>query len=241
VLLDATHLDPNRLRARFPNISETCLRLGIDITRQPIPVVPAAHYVCGGIETNDRAETSVPGLYAAGECACSGLHGANRLASNSLLEALVMADRAAERAGEEVQSNRSSELRIVKPESAFHYSPFAIHYSPSAGEDDARVAELRRRLQSRMWQSAGIVRTDAGLAEARQELVTLAAEAEKLGPSVAGMELRNLLVASLLVVECALWRPESRGLHYNEDHPKPDDRYERDTVISRSELEPSPA
>jgi L-aspartate oxidase len=87
-----------------------------------------------------------------------------------------------------------------------------------------------------MWQNAGIVRTDAGLAEAREELVTLAAEAERLGPSVVGMELRNLLAASRLVVECALRRPESRGLHHNEDHPKPDDRYERDTVISRSEL-----
>jgi L-aspartate oxidase len=229
-------MDPKRLRARFPNISETCLRLGIDITRQAIPVVPAAHYVCGGIETNDRAETSVPGLYAAGECACSGLHGANRLASNSLLEALVMADRAAERAAEEVQSPKDKGQSKVKGEMA---KDGAIRLD--AGEDDARVIELRRRLQSRMWQSAGIVRTDAGLAEARQELVTLAAEAEKLGPSVAGMELRNLLAVSLLVVECALRRPESRGLHYNEDHPKPDDRYERDTVVSRSELEPSPA
>ena len=225
VLLDATHLDPSRLRARFPNISETCLRLGIDITRQPIPVVPAAHYVCGGIETNDRAETSVPGLYAAGECACSGLHGANRLASNSLLEALVMADRAAERAAEEVRGQRSE---VRGPESRVQ--------SPMSAADDARVVELHRRLQNRMWQSAGIVRTDAGLAEAREELLMLEAEARRLGSSVAGMELSNLLAASLLVVECALLRPESRGLHYNEDHPKPDDRYQRDTVISRSEL-----
>jgi L-aspartate oxidase len=92
-----------------------------------------------------------------------------------------------------------------------------------------------------MWRSAGIVRTDAGLAEARLELLTLAAESQKLGGSVAGMELRNLLAASLLVVECALRRPESRGLHYNEDHPKPDDRYQRDTVISRSDIEPPTA
>ena len=92
-----------------------------------------------------------------------------------------------------------------------------------------------------MWQSAGIVRTDAGLAEARRELLTLAAESEGLGRTVDGAELRNLLAASLLVVECALRRPESRGLHYNEDHPKPEDRYERDTVIGRSDLEPAPA
>ena len=225
VLLDATHLDPKRLRERFPNISETCLRLGIDITRQPIPVVPAAHYICGGIETNGWAETSVPGLYAAGECACSGLHGANRLASNSLLEALVMADRAAEKAGAEAQGT-NCEARSPAP---------GVWHSAS-GAADERVAQLLRRLQARMWQSAGIVRTDAGLAEARAELPMLAAEAEGLASSVAGMELRNLLAASLLVVECALRRPESRGLHYNEDHPKPDDRYQRDTVISRSEL-----
>jgi L-aspartate oxidase len=231
VLLDATHLDPHRLRTRFPNISETCLRLGIDITRQPIPVVPAAHYVCGGIETTDRAETSVPGLFAAGECACSGLHGANRLASNSLLEALVMADRAAERAAEEVQSPVSE---VQSPKSRVQ--------SPTCSDaGDARVAELRRRLQNRMWQSAGIVRTDAGLAEAREELLTLAAEAERLESSVDGMELRNLLAASRLVIECALRRPESRGLHHNEDHPQPDDRYQRDTVTSRSELEPPSA
>jgi len=231
VLLDATHLDPHRLRTRFPNISETCLRLGIDITRQPIPVVPAAHYVCGGIETTDRAETSVPGLFAAGECACSGLHGANRLASNSLLEVLVMADRAAERAAEEVQSPVSE---VQSPKSRVQ--------SPTCSDaGDARVAELRRRLQNRMWQSAGIVRTDAGLAEAREELLTLAAEAERLESSVDGMELRNLLAASRLVIECALRRPESRGLHHNEDHPQPDDRYQRDTVTSRSELEPPSA
>jgi L-aspartate oxidase len=228
VLLDATHLDPNRLRERFPNISETCLKLGIDITRQPIPVVPAAHYVCGGIETNNWAETSVPGLYAAGECACSGLHGANRLASNSLLEALVMADRAAERAAQEL---RSPESRVQSPKSGVQ-SPDSRAQSP---ESDEQIAELRSRLQKRMWQSAGIVRTDAGLAEARRELLTLAAESEDLGWTVDGMELRNLLAASLLVVECALRRPESRGLHYNEDHPKPEDRCQRDTVISGAE------
>jgi L-aspartate oxidase len=189
-------------------------------------VVPAAHYICGGIETNDRAETSVPGLYAAGECVCSGLHGANRLASNSLLEALVMADRAAAMAGAEI-GNPKSESR----------SPKAPDGNREAGSDegDARVAELRRRLQNRMWQSAGIVRTDAGLAEARGELLMLAVEAEGLVSSVAGMELRNLLAVSLLVVECALRRPESRGLHYNEDHPEPDDRYQHDTVISRAD------
>jgi L-aspartate oxidase len=230
VLLDATHLDPKRLRERFPHISETCLRLGIDITREPIPVVPAAHYLCGGIETNDWAETSVPGLYAAGECACSGLHGANRLASNSLLEALVMADRAAEKAG--------GEARTAKPE--FRNTRPGVGPSEPDTSDEV-IAGLRARLQNRMWQNAGIVRSDAGLAEARRDIMTLAAEGDKMGGTVAGMELRNLLAVSLLVVECALRRLESRGLHYNEDHPKPDDRYQHDTVISRSDLKPSTA
>ncbi|MBM3330886.1 L-aspartate oxidase [candidate division WOR-3 bacterium] len=235
VLLDATHLDPRRLCERFPNISRTCLRLGIDITRQPIPVVPAAHYICGGIETNDWAETSVPGLYAAGECACSGLHGANRLASNSLLEALVMADRAAERAVESSDSRvQSPEFRVRGPElNSGLRSPV-----PDSGSE--LVAGLRQRLQDLMWQYAGIVRSDAGLAEARRELMKLAGEGDRTGQTVAAMELRNLLAASLLVVECAIRRLESRGLHYNEDHPNPDDRYKRDTVVSRSEIE-SPA
>jgi L-aspartate oxidase len=224
VLLDATHLDPKRLRERFPNISETCLKLGIDITRQPIPVVPAAHYVCGGIETNEWAETSVPGLYAAGECACSGLHGANRLASNSLLEALVMADRAAERAGQQCRVQTAN-----------------CQMFPASGvrpaDEGALVAEIRDRLRNRMWQSAGIVRNDRGLSEARTEVMELMAETDRLPDTVAVMELRNLFVASLLVVECALRRPESRGLHYNEDHPEMDDRCRHDTVISRSEVE----
>jgi L-aspartate oxidase len=226
VLLDATHLDPKRLRERFPNISETCLGFGIDITRQPIPVVPAAHYVCGGIQTDDWAQTSVPGLFAAGECACSGLHGANRLASNSLLEALVMADRAAEKAGGEARGARA-ELAAPDPGLRTVESPVA----------DGRVAELRDRLQRRMWQSAGIVRTDSGLSEARGELFALLVEAKELDSTVAAIELRNLLAASLLVVECALRRPESRGLHYNEDHPQPDDRFQQDTVVSRADIE----
>ncbi len=226
VLLDATHLDPKRLRERFPNISETCLKLGIDITRQPIPVVPAAHYLCGGIETNDWAQTSVPGLYAAGECACSGLHGANRLASNSLLEALVMADRAAAMASEEPADAVGKEVLIPTPSAP-----------PSASAvPDARIAGLLGRLRERMWQNAGIVRSDAGLAEARRDLMALVSEGAGTGQTVAAMELRNLLAVSVLVVECALRRLESRGLHYNEDHPNPDDRFRHDTVISRSEI-----
>jgi len=229
VLLDATHLDPVRLRERFPNISETCLELGIDITRRPIPVVPAAHYVCGGVATSIWAETSVPGLFAAGECACSGLHGANRLASNSLLEALVFADRAALRA-----RAIPAGLKTCMPA-----QPPSLTRSSAADDDSA--AGILVRLQTLMWNNAGIVRSDAGLARAKSELSELAEMAKPLAgkASVNCLELRNLLHVSRLIVECALRRPESRGLHYNEDHPETDDHLSQDTTLTRADVEPA--
>ena len=228
VLLDATHLDPDRLRERFPNIYQTCLRLGIDMTRQPIPVVPAAHYVCGGVEANLWAETSVPGLFAAGECACSGLHGANRLASNSLLEALVFADRAAARAVD----------APVGPATSMPATPPSLSHSST--DDEQLAADVLGRLQALMWDCAGIVRRDAGLAAAKLGLAELSEQAAPLAgkSSVACLELRNLLNVSQLIIECARRRPESRGLHYNEDHPQTDDRFRHDTTVTRADIEP---
>ncbi|MEO0079904.1 MAG: FAD-binding protein, partial [candidate division WOR-3 bacterium] len=225
VLLDATHLPPERLRSRFPNIYQTCRSFGIDITIEPIPVVPAAHYVCGGIAVNSWSETSIPRLFAAGECACTGLHGANRLASNSLLEALVFADRAAERAQEVVRK------AAPHPPSAFRLPHSAFHIPPS---------DLRRRLRQLMWEKAGIVRSDAGLGTAAEEIAELASACP---PSISAeaVELRNLLVVARLVVACALRRKESRGLHYNIDHPEPSDEFEKDTIVTRQELEAGPA
>ncbi len=223
VLLDATHLDPDRVRARFPTIHETCLGFGLDMTREPLPVVPAAHYVCGGLLTNDWAETSLPGLFAAGECACSGLHGANRLASNSLLEALVFADRAAHRAAESVPGSGSSPCLTPS-------SPIRLPALP-----------ILPALRELMWQHAGIVRTDSGLAQARTELARMDQRAGPAAepPSPAVLELRNLLLVARLVVECACRRRESRGLHYNEDHPETDPASAHDTIIGRRELQPA--
>lgn len=224
VLLDATQLPSERLRARFPNIYQTCLSFGLDITQRPIPVVPAAHYVCGGVAVNSWAETSIPGLAAAGECACTGLHGANRLASNSLLEALVFADRAAERAR--------------------HWAP----KQPAIWATDTGTDPLghwttgpltKAALRKLMWDNAGIVRSDAGLRHAEQELAQLAAAAQPAaGPiSAEAIELKNLITIARLIVACAIRRKESRGLHYNIDHPEQRDEFQQDTIITRPELE----
>lgn len=225
VLLDATHLDPGRVRDRFPSIYETCLRFGTDITKQPIPVVPAAHYVCGGIAVNSWAETSVPGLFAAGECACSSLHGANRLASNSLLEALVFADRAARRASELPARRTSGSVQL----------PGA--YRQKKEGDDEHAAEIRKELRRLMWNYAGIVRSDAGLKSAAERLAVLSEDRPwtERPLSVPCLETANLLCVAQLIVACARMRRESRGLHYNEDHPDQDEQYRKDTVVTREE------
>lgn len=230
VLLDATRIPKRRLEERFPTIVAKCRELGIDPTTQPIPVVPAAHYSCGGVLTDDRGRTSVPGLMAAGECACSGLHGANRLASNSLLEALVLSDRAAELATDSWESIAESGVDVSST------LPFG-----SPGSETASA--IRDDLQWLMWHEAGIVRGDQGLNRAFAVLSELAEKLTSIRPgfSVSLWETYNLVEVARLIVLSALRRPESRGLHYNKDHPQPDERYERDTVVSRDDLEPLPA
>ncbi len=230
VLLDCTSIPHERLRRRFPNIYETCLRFGIDITREPIPVVPAAHYVCGGVVVNSWGETTIPRLFAAGECACTGLHGANRLASNSLLEALVFAERAAINA-------TASYYNINKNKTPLLPS-LSNPQSKSKGEE--QVVNIKSRLRNIMWSYAGIVRSDEGLLQGGDQLKALLGEAEAIGRvnSVPILEIRNMLLVAQLIVSCARRRLESRGLHYNQDHPLPDERFEHDTVISKAELEP---
>ncbi len=233
VLLDCTSIEPSKLRERFPNIYKTCLSFGIDITRQPIPVVPAAHYVCGGIVVNTWGETSIKRLFAAGECACSRLHGANRLASNSLLEALVFAERAAMKANEEIVEEESISFERLG-------GGDRISFIKEAGHDkQAVIDELLNRLRNLMWYYAGIVRSDSGLREADVQLARMAAELERFIPkniSIPILELRNMITVAKLIVACASRRPESRGLHYNQDHPFPDERFERDTVVSKDDL-----
>jgi L-aspartate oxidase len=246
VLLDVHHRDPDFLRERFPNIYRRCLEFGVDLTREPIPVVPAAHYCCGGVRTDGNGETDLPNLFAAGEVACTGLHGANRLASNSLLEALVFADAAARETTDRLRSGHadssSSPGRSDRAQDSRRSGrpDLPVWEEGEATESDEVVVitqnwdEIRRF----MWNYVGIVRSDRRLERARRRIDLLRHEIAdyywnfKLTPDL--VELRNLATVAQLVVDAAIWRRESRGLHYNVDHPERDDaNFHRDTLLRR--------
>ena len=226
VLLDITDKKPDFVRDRFPGIHEECLRWGIDITRQPIPVVPAAHYMCGGITTNLEGRTTIPGLWAIGECACTGLHGANRLGSNSLLEGLVFAHRAAEALATTV--DRSTPWPDVPDWEVGSAEPSAEAVVISQNWD-----ELRRL----MWNYVGIVRSDSRLRRAARRIALLQEEiAEYYWRYFITrdlLELRNIATVAQLIVECASTRRESRGLHFTTDYKDVDAKLARDTVLKR--------
>jgi L-aspartate oxidase len=228
VFLDISHRDPDYVRARFPTIHERCLRFGIDMTREPIPAVPAAHYACGGVVTDVHGATALPRLYAAGEVACTGLHGANRLASNSLLEALVFAHRASAHARAMLREDRRRwpEMRPWDP-------------GPAIDSDESVVVtqnwdEIRRF----MWNYVGIVRSDRRLARARTRIALLQEEIRAyyrdflLTSDL--VELRNIATVAELIIRCASARKESRGLHYTIDYPNQDPAGARDTVVRRN-------
>ncbi|RKH08714.1 L-aspartate oxidase [Corallococcus sp. CA053C] len=228
VYLDMTHLGRAYLTERFPNIYAACKAFNIDMAVQPIPVVPAAHYQCGGVVTDLHGRTNVPGLYAIGEVSSTGLHGANRLASNSLLEGLVFGHRAVQVAAEEIAS-----LSHSKDE------PPAWDSGSAVDSDESVVVthnwdEIRRL----MWNYVGIVRTDKRLMRARRRLELLREEIRdyywrfKVTRDV--IELRNIAEVAHLIVDCASRRKESRGLHYTLDYPHTDEHQgTRDTVLSR--------
>jgi L-aspartate oxidase len=232
VFLNIAHKDPDFIKSRFPNLYSQCLAYGIDMTNEPIPVVPAAHYLCGGIVTDSCGRTNINRLYAIGETACTGLHGANRLASNSLLEALVYADSAANRAIKEI----SSETFGTTPE------PPPWDFVGTTDSDERIVVshnwdEIRRL----MWNYVGIVRSDKRLKRAERRIENIQKEIQEYywNFKVTGdlIELRNIATVAELIIKSSLQRKESRGLHYNIGYPgKNDAHWKQDTVIRRSNL-----
>ena len=230
VLLDITQHSAKFLRRRFPNIYARCLQYGINMAREPIPVVPAAHYFCGGVAADVHGVTALPGLYACGEAACTGLHGANRLASNSLLEALVCGHQAA---GAILQSG------LAAPPARLPDPPDGSLGGAARGDEAVVITHNWEAVRKTMWDYVGIVRTTARLKRAlahiqlHQREIRQYYRSHRLTSDL--LELRNIADVAELVIRSALQRHESRGLHYILDYPAPDDaRPPRDTRLTPS-------
>lgn len=226
VLLDITHLSRPKLKQRFPTIYETCMAYGIDIAKEPIPVVPAAHYFCGGVVTNAQGQTGVTRLLAVGEVACTGLHGANRLASNSLLEAVVFSTWTAKHAAKLI-------ARIPKQQ------PTLPAWDPKGttdSDEEVVIAQNWDEIRRTMWNYVGIVRSLKRLERAQARLEMLREEIKEYywNFTVTSnlVELRNIAVVAALTVRSALARRESRGLHYMVDFPEMNDDFRKDTVLT---------
>ncbi len=232
VFLDISHKDPNFVKQRFPNLYARCLDYGVDMTTEPVPVVPAAHYMCGGVVTDVCGRTDIHGLYAAGETACTGLHGANRLASNSLIEALVFAEKAAAQALKEMGENDA---------------PYPVDAPPwdASGTTDSdeliMVSHNWDEIRRFMWNYVGVVRSNKRLERAMHRIDIIQKEIHdyywnfKVAPDL--IELRNIAMVAELIIKSAMHRKESRGLHFNIEHPGRDDRrWQKDTVLRRPYL-----
>ncbi|MGZ4843053.1 MAG: FAD-binding protein, partial [Candidatus Angelobacter sp.] len=217
VYLDLTHLKADHIKARFPRIYETCLKYNVDLTVDQVPVRPAAHYLMGGIRTDLNGRSSLPGLYAAGEAACTGVHGANRLASNSLLEGLVFGARAA---------------ATMMAESKHARHPAAADPEPlEAGGTRSEAEPFIQGIQQLMWSKVGIVRTRQSLTEAIKQLQ---AADQELPPQTSrrNCEARNIHTAAQLIARSALARLESRGAHYRIDYPEHDDsKFKKHSIV----------
>ena len=229
VYLDISHKNPDFTKKRFPHIYQTCLSFGIDITREPIPVVPAAHYMCGGVITDMWGCTNIENLFALGETACTGLHGGNRLASNSLLEAVVFAHQAYLKCDREKKQILSS---------AFHESPEWSTGKARMINEKVLVSHNWDQIRRLMWNYVGIVRSEKRLELVKKRLAPILREVAQhfqdylLTPDL--IELRNIALVAELIVQSSLLRKESRGLHAIVDYPRQDDiNWRRDTILSR--------
>jgi L-aspartate oxidase len=226
VYLDLKHLNADAVKDHFPNIYERCLRFGIDITKDLVPVVPAAHYTCGGVITDNNGATSISGLYAVGEVSMTGLHGANRLASNSLLEAVVFSHRA-------IETIRTSAKNTMVVKNIPDWDDSGTINS----EEWVLVSHNRREIQQLMWDYVGIVRSNHRLERAQRRIKLILDEVKdfyKRTKVTEGLiELRNLSCLSDLIIRSALERKESRGLHFTTDYPELDDtNWLKDTIIT---------
>ncbi len=229
VYLDTTHKQPEFIQKRFPNIYKTCLSYGIDMTRQPIPVVPAAHYMCGGVLTDKNGQASIQNLFALGETACTGLHGGNRLASNSLLEAVVFAEKSyqyCQKHRQELKNHTRVDIEPWKTDKASYI------------DEGILISHNWDQIRRLMWNYVGIVRSEKRLHLVQKRIAPILKEVSQhfknyiLTPDL--VELRNIALIAELIVQCSLLRKESRGLHYMTEYPQTDDlNWRHDTVLSR--------
>ncbi|MCB0349486.1 MAG: L-aspartate oxidase [Bdellovibrionales bacterium] len=228
VYLDISHKSPDFIQNHFPVIFERCLSLGIDIRKEPIPVVPAAHYLCGGVLTDTQGVTDIKGLLAIGETACTGLHGANRLASNSLLECLVQGGKAAEYITKFIETEDITNVNI----------PDWIHSTKQDRDELSVINHIWDEIRNLMWNYVGIVRSNKRLERAEQRLLHINSEVKdyywdfKVQKDI--LELRNIALVAKLTVLCAQKRKESRGIHFNIDYPELSQRFAKNTVIQNS-------